>query len=1548
MIKKLKILVLLLIILLSIGIVSASEDVNITDDNSNADMLKISDADNPIITDTGSASHTVNQNNYGNYFDNNGNLINSSLNEGDAIYLDGSLSNLKFNINKKVTIVGTSTNNLKNSMITLTSGASGSSISNLNIANTKDETYGIFLNSASYCTIKDCNIVNEGKSSYCICIANGANYNNVTDNYLKETGITYGHGARSTTPLLVSGAHYNYLANNRVETDDANGIYLSSYPGGPLNGGNSNFNVIYNNTIHYNVLPTSWSYGIQTIGNDNTIESNKIIGAYRGISTAGYRNIIIKNNVINLTGADYNNPTVEIGGEYGIVASYDSYVANNSITGAKVISTGAGISVIDNSVVEHNYVNVISKGRGIVAAGSNVVIRYNVVFTDSGSGIYEKDEGSGLLVKGNNITSNSGVGILIEKVSSRRMPKDVTIVENNISTNNKYAIDASGVQADTSVIEDNSVVGLINSPSGVIDTSKPTYSFKGKTIYITPENIRDYINDNGGLTAEVNDNDILSFSGSFSNEIIYVTKSVKITGNSPIFYNSTFKVTSGNVLIENLTIINKYAERVNAWGIFINQAPGVRIMNNNITVNDPKAAYAIYVLESTDIDVWNNYLASEGDFLTFTLLSYSSEGCNFFNNTIQTIGTGESYKFSPEQCIDGNELVINGRSYCLDGNELVIDGNRYCLDGNELSINGVSYCLDGNELVIDGTSYCLDGNELVIDGIKYCLDGQEFSIDGVKYCLDGGEFVIDGTRYCLDGNELSINGTKYPLSNNEIVINGTKYCLDGQEVLIDGTRYCLDGNELVINGKSYCLDGQELSINGIKYCLDGQEFSINGIKYCLDGNELSIDGTSYCLDGQEVVIDGTKYCLDGNELVINGTTYCVDGSEYASDGAHVVSEIYRTYGILLLYSSNNLISENKVNVTSKFDTKYSNIGNESSQNSLVGIDLYYNCHNNTVSNNIVSVKGNDNFIYGMGVLGYYTGHSAPGGKGATGNSFIENEITLEGLYCVEGIIIGDECEDTIVDNNMINIESDCVAYGVYFEMSQKSSVTNNNLNLGSQVIYAVIGYDSNDNTISGNDIRTVGNYAYGILFSNGNGNIISKNRIYANSTGKKITFINTDSLGYGNAGLYLKSNSTNNLVENNEITTNKEYAILLDDEAINNVIVDNYLVGENNHGNNAVSNIKNNNVFDNYRYIANPTIYPVKVPYMGTATFTLEFGSDLDGAIVSFFDDGICFANSTVLNGIASATYKLDSNYKPAQYSSFSAKLSKENYKSSEYALKLTILKGNLVVSVDDIYVEQGSKTNIIAKVCDELGNPIKGVTVEFNRMNSANKPTPIGTAITEDDGTATIAYTVPASLSVGAHTIVADANGITHYNGGNASSIMNVYQKISIANAKNYVVYYGNTISYAVKILDANGKSVGKGVKVKFIVGDSVTTVKTLKSGIAYYNVNLPVGQYKITIKSGLKKVSKTILIKPTLFANDIYKKKTKYTNFSVKLVDKNGKILKYKKVMFKFNNKKYKIKTNKKGIATLSIKNLNVGKYKIYSSYGGCTIKNIIKIRK
>ena len=53
----------------------------------------------------------------------------------------------------------------------------------------------------------------------------------------------------------------------------------------------------------------------------------------------------------------------------------------------------------------------------------------------------------------------------------------------------------------------------------------------------------------------------------------------------------------------------------------------------------------------------------------------------------------------------------------------------------------------------------------------------------------------------------------------------------------------------------------------------------------------------------------------------------------------------------------------------------------------------------------------------MGVLGYTTGHDAPEGQGATNNQFVDNYISIEGTYCVEGIIIGHESHDTIIKNN---------------------------------------------------------------------------------------------------------------------------------------------------------------------------------------------------------------------------------------------------------------------------------------------------------------------------------------------------------------------------------------------------------------------------------------------------------------------------------------------------------------------------------------------------
>ena len=1479
--KKINIILVLLVLLVSISAVNAVDDNNETVvneaiedtleevsvseelDDSSSEVLQMNESDSQIAA----SSYTVTESNYNQYFDSNGNLVSASVKNGDTINLDGSFTAKKFIFSKKVNIVGTSSNNMKNAMITILKDASGSSISGLTIQNSDVETYGIFLNSASNCIIQGCTITNTGRSSYCICVANNANYNTVKDNNLKAYGINYGHGSftRSTPPLIVSGSHYNNISNNHVEADDANGIYLSSYSGGPIKGGDSNFNIIYGNTIHYNVLATSWAYGIQAMGNDNTIDSNTVIGGYRGVSTAGSRNTIINNKLINLTGADYNHPGVESGGEYAIVAAYNSIVKNNRIIGAKIISTGAGISAIDNSVVENNWVNVTLKGRGIVAGGSNVTVRDNTVYTELGSGIYQKDEGKGLVVVGNNITSVSGVGILIEKVSQKRMPSEVTVEYNWIMTGNEYAIDAAGVQADTSNIDlvNNIVNGKkINTPAGVIDTSKPTFIYKGNYSLVTPSNIRRYIDDNGGLTSVVNDGDILDFSGNFNNEVIYITKGIKLTSsNNAKFYNSTFKITAGNVLIEKLTIINSEAERVNAWGIFVNQASGVRITNNKISVNDPKAAYAIYVLNSDGIEVLNNELESQGDFLTFTLLSYESEDCSFINNTIRTVGTGEPYKFSPEKCIDGNELVIDGRSYCIDGNELVIDGRSYCIDGNEL------------------------------------------------------------------------------------------------------------------------------------------------------------------------VIDGKSYCIDGNDLVINGTSY---GSEYSTSNAHVVSEIYQTYGILLLYSSNNMVSNNKVNVTSKLSEAHTTIGNNSSQNSIVGIDLYYNSHNNTFSNNEVFIKSNDNYIYGMGVLGYFTGHDAPIGQGATNNKFLANTIVLEGVYCVEGIIIGDESENTLVENNKINIKSN-VSYGIYFEMSQKSTVNNNVLVLNSDVVYGISGYNSNDNKLIGNNVTGKGKQVYGVLFSNGNRNQVKNNRIYANGTGEELTFINLDSLGSGNAGIYLKSSSTYNNIEGNEVTSVSGYAILVDDEAVNNTISDNYLVCEMGIGNGAVNSSDNNDISNNYKFIADtPTIKVSYVTYLGKVQFNATFGEEYNGAIVKFYDmENKVIGQSVISNGSACLNVSLDYEYTPASYI-FEAQLFKENYKASIYEIPFGIEKADSIIVFEPVAIIQGDTQTISLKVVDPLNNPIKGANVKFTMIRA--RDILMGSATSDEKGIAKISYELPASVDLGKYDIRVEVSGLEYYNDvsyiGNLTVLprlnatisinTNVYIKSPVAilkdsngdiivnkkvsikigtvtysantngngevvlpanvkagkylvsitlpaqgkycqnessqtvlivnpvtGGKDYSVFYGNTIKYKVRIFDTSGKpAAGKLVTFK-IKGKSIN-VRTDGSGYATYSAKLAVGKYTITANYGSFSVSNKITIKPTLSAKNIVKKKAKKIKFSAKLVNKNGKALKNKKITFKIKGKKYKAKTNKKGVATVSIKNLKAGKYKITSSYGGCTIKNTIKIKR
>ncbi len=75
---------------------------------------------------------------------------------------------------------------------------------------------------------------------------------------------------------------------------------------------------------------------------------------------------------------------------------------------------------------------------------------------------------------------------------------------------------------------------------------------------------------------------------------------------------------------------------------------------------------------------------------------------------------------------------------------------------------------------------------------------------------------------------------------------------------------------------------------------------------------------------------------------------------------------------------------------------------------------------------------------------------------------------------------------------------------------------------------------------------------------------------------------------------------------------------------------------------------------------------------------------------------------------------------------------------------------------------------------------------------------------------------------------------------------------------------------------------------------------------------------------------------------------KKTKKTKFTAKLLSTKGKPLKGKKVTFKINGKKYVGKTNKYGVASVSIKlTLKKGTYKVYTIYGKSKVLNKIRVK-
>ncbi len=173
------------------------------------------------------------------------------------------------------------------------------------------------------------------------------------------------------------------------------------------------------------------------------------------------------------------------------------------------------------------------------------------------------------------------------------------------------------------------------------------------------------------------------------------------------------------------------------------------------------------------------------------------------------------------------------------------------------------------------------------------------------------------------------------------------------------------------------------------------------------------------------------------------------------------------------------------------------------------------------------------------------------------------------------------------------------------------------------------------------------------------------------------------------------------------------------------------------------------------------------------------------------------------------------------------------------------------------------------------------------------------------------------------------------------------------IINNKAISVDYAGGKYFSVKVVTADGHSVGAGASVKFTINGKTTTVKTDTNGIAKIKITQKPGKYTIKITYNGKTYSNKVTVKQVLTASKVTVKKT-YKKFTLKAKLKiNGKLVKGKTITFKFNGKTYKVKTNSKGIAQKVlkksvIKKLKKGKtYFVKVIYLKDTIKTTVKVK-
>lgn len=209
--------------------------------------------------------------------------------------------------------------------------------------------------------------------------------------------------------------------------------------------------------------------------------------------------------------------------------------------------------------------------------------------------------------------------------------------------------------------------------------------------------------------------------------------------------------------------------------------------------------------------------------------------------------------------------------------------------------------------------------------------------------------------------------------------------------------------------------------------------------------------------------------------------------------------------------------------------------------------------------------------------------------------------------------------------------------------------------------------------------------------------------------------------------------------------------------------------------------------------------------------------------------------------------------------------------------------------------------------------NPVENVSVSIS-LNGI-----VYTQNTDDAGK----VSVPLDLNAGTYKFSASYENVSS-NG--------TVKVLSVVSGKDITKTYKSTTKYSATFLNSDGTPL-KNTNVKFILNGKTYTKKTNTKGVASIDITLKVGTYTIyAVHPKGYKISNKITVKTSVISSNLNKRYLSSKVFSATFYGTNGKLLSKKYVTFKCHGDTFKVKTNSKGVAKLSVISYP-STFKIYS---------------